>query len=80
MEIMIYLANTLYVIAYFTTDLLRLRLLTVSGASCLAVYFYAGQPEPMWNVVGWNLFFVALNLIQVARVIGSRTTLGTAKP
>ena len=47
--------------------MLRLRLLTTTAAICLAVYFY-DQPEPMLNVVAWNLFFVSLNMIQIVRI------------
>lgn len=77
MDILINAANVLYVIAYFTMDMLRLRLLTVTAACCLAVYFYS-QPEPMLNVVAWNLFFVGLNLVQVGRLMLARRRLAVA--
>ncbi|RYG95970.1 MAG: hypothetical protein EON57_15790, partial [Alphaproteobacteria bacterium] len=60
MDMLINAANVLYVIAYFTTDMLRLRLLTLIAAACLAAYF-ASRPEPLWTVVLWNLFFLSLN-------------------
>jgi hypothetical protein len=47
--------------------------LTVTAATCLATYFYC-QPEPMLTVVGWNMFFIALNLFQIARVLHARKT------
>lgn len=68
MELLINAANILYVVAYFTTDLLRLRVMTLLAAACLATYF-ASQPEPLWNVVAWNLFFLALNLVQLTRLM-----------
>lgn len=68
MEILINAANILYVTAYFTMDMLRLRLLTVMAACCLAVYFYS-QPVPMLNVVAWNVFFILLNLSQIIRLV-----------
>ncbi len=71
MDILINAANVLYVIAYFTMDMLRLRLLTVTAACCLAVYFYS-QPAPMLNVVAWNVFFIVLNLVQVGRLVLAR--------
>ena len=71
MESLIYLANGLYVASYFMSDILRLRLLTVTAASCLATYFYS-LPEPMWTVIGWNTFFICLNLFQIARALVSR--------
>jgi hypothetical protein len=71
MEILINGANLLYVAAYFTTDLLRLRILTMIAALCLSAYFSL-QPEPLLNVVAWNLFFFALNGVQLARIVRSR--------
>jgi hypothetical protein len=71
MEILINAANILYVTAYFTMDMLRLRILTVTAACCLAVYFYS-QPVPMLNVVAWNVFFIVLNLIHIARILLAR--------
>jgi len=71
METLIYVANGLYVASYFMSDILRLRLLTVTAASCLATYFYS-LPQPMWTVIGWNTFFIGLNLFQIARELVSR--------
>ena len=71
MEILINAANILYVTAYFTRDMLRLRFLTVAAACCLAVYFYS-QPVPMLNVVAWNVFFILLNLSQIVRLVLTR--------
>ena len=71
METLVYAANFMYVVAYFMNDMLRLRILTVTAATCLAIYFYC-QPEPMLTVVGWNVFFIALNLCQITRVIQAR--------
>ena len=71
MEILINMANIMYVVAYFTLDILRLRILTTAAAICLAVYFYS-QPAPLMNVVGWNVFFVLLNLVQIGRILKSR--------
>ena len=68
MESLVFAANVMYLIGYFMTDILRLRMLTVAAAACLAVYFYH-QPVPMLTVVGWNILFIALNLLQIARVV-----------
>ena len=71
MDALINLANILYVIAYFTLDMLRLRLLTATATTCLAVYFFC-QPVPMLNIVAWNVFFVCLNLTQIVRLLFAR--------
>lgn len=71
MDLLINAANILYVLAYFTNDLLRVRLMTLVAAACLAAYF-ASRPDPLWTVVAWNLFFLALNLFQLARLLRTR--------
>lgn len=47
MDLLINAANVLYVIAYFTTDMLRLRILTLAAASCLAIYFASLPGTPL---------------------------------
>ena len=71
MNILINAANVLFMLGYFTTDMLRLRLLSVVATSCVVVYFYS-QPEPMMNVVAWNVVFLVLNLVQLAQMLRSR--------
>ncbi len=71
MELMIYMANGLYVASYFMKDILHLRILSVVAALCLVAYFYFRE-EPMLTVVCWNLFFVGVNTFQVARIFLGR--------
>ena len=73
METLVYVANILYLLSYFVQDMLRLRILTVFAATCLVGYFYF-QPEPMMTVVCWNLFFIALNVFQLGRILVERHT------
>ena len=73
METLVYIANILYLLSYFVQDMLRLRVLTVFAATCLVGYFYF-QPEPMMTVVCWNVFFIALNVFQLGRILVERHT------
>lgn len=73
MEILINIANILYILSYFVQDLLRIRLLTVVGATVLVVYF-AIQPEPIMTIIYWNTFFVLLNIFQIGRIVRERQT------
>ena len=66
MELLINLANVLYLLSYFVRDMLRLRLLTVVAAMCLTTYFYF-LPEPLMVAVYWNLGFIGLNLFRITR-------------
>ena len=71
MELLVYVANMLYLVAYAVRDILHLRSLTAVATCCLAVYFY-NLEQPMMTVVNWNLFFVALNAIQPGRIFRER--------
>jgi hypothetical protein len=71
MEALVYTANILYLASYLVKDILHLRLLTIVAACCLVTYFY-NQAEPLMTVVYWNLFFVALNVLQLARIFRER--------
>ncbi len=76
MELLVYVANTLCLVAYAVRDILHLRMLTIVATCCLAVYFY-NQEQPMMTVVYWNIFFMALNAIQLGRIYRER--MGPAK-
>jgi hypothetical protein len=71
MDILIHAANVLYLVSYFTRDILWLRVFTVIAASCLAGYFYFGV-FPLLPAVYWNLVFIVLNLCWIVRLILER--------
>lgn len=71
MDALIYFANSLYLLSYFTRDILYLRVFTIIAACCLTTFFY-NQPEPLMTVVGWNLVFVVLNVYQLTRILLER--------
>jgi hypothetical protein len=68
MDYLIHIANLLYLVSYLMRDVIRLRVLTVVAASCLIPYFYL-QPTPLTAAIGWNLFFIALNVGWIARLV-----------
>lgn len=71
MDALIYVANGLYLLSYLVRDILHLRVLTITAATCLALYF-ASRPEPLMQVVCWNIVFIALNLFQICRILWER--------
>jgi hypothetical protein len=71
MDALVFIANLLYVSSYFVRDVLRLRIFTAIAATILAVYF-GTLPEPLTTVMAWNLFFVGLNVFQIARIVAGR--------
>ena len=68
MDAMIYVANGLNLMSYFVRDILQLRALTIVAVACLAMYFVS-RPEPLMEVVYWNLFFLVLNALQIVRLV-----------
>jgi len=79
MDLLINAANVLYVFAYFTKDMVRLRWLTLVASACLIAYFVS-RPEVLWTVVAWNTFFFALNLFQLGRLLlASRASAAIAR-
>lgn len=71
MDALLYLANGLNLLSYFVRDVLCLRVFTTVAVTCLALYF-AGRPEPLMEVVYWNLFFLLLNVFQIGRILLER--------
>lgn len=75
MDPLVTLANLMYVTAYFVRSVIWLRVFALAGACCLAVYFYT-LPQPLMNVVYWNLFYVSLNAAWIARLLLTRRDAG----
>lgn len=71
MDNLIYVANGLYLASYLVRDILHLRLLTITAVICLALYF-ASRPQPLMEVVYWNVLFLALNVAQIVRLLWTR--------
>ncbi len=67
-ELLIHVANVLYLFAFMVRDILWLRILTVIAAACLIPYFYF-QPEPLLTPIYWNLVFTALNIFWIVRLL-----------
>lgn len=71
MDALIYFANGLYLVSYLVRNILHLRVLTITAATCLALYF-ASRPEPLMEAVYWNLVFILLNLFHIGRILWER--------
>ena len=71
MEALFVAANLTFLTTYLVNDLLRSRVLSGVGTLFLIAYF-ATLDEPMLSVVGWNLLFLALNGVQMGRMLLSR--------
>ena len=67
LEAFIFAANSLYVATYFTERLLRIRVMTLFAGGCLLAY-HVLRPDPILSIIGWNTFFVGLNVVQILRL------------
>jgi hypothetical protein len=68
MDVLVTVANCLFILGYAVKDLLWLRALSFAGATCLAFYF-GFRDEPLMHVAYWNVFFAALNAFWVCLLI-----------
>ncbi len=67
LEILIHVANVLYLLAFLVRDILWLRILTVAASFFLLPYFYL-QPSPLMTPIYWNLAFTSLNAYWIVRL------------
>jgi len=71
MQHFIHLANVLLLASFLVRDILWLRLLNVLAGVAFIVYFAAASP-PSWAPVGWNALFLAINVVQIQRLLMER--------
>ncbi|MBO9444627.1 cyclic nucleotide-binding domain-containing protein [Ruegeria sp. R14_0] len=70
-DILVNSANVVYLFSYSVRDILKLRILTVLGGGLLLPYFYL-QTSTLWVPIGWNVFFIFINLYWIARLLAER--------
>lgn len=71
LDVLITVANLIYLCSYAVRDILWLRILTVVGATLLLPYYYF-QAEPLWAAIGWNSVFIAINIFWIVRLLLDR--------
>ena len=67
MEVFGHLSFVLLGAAYMTRDVITLRCVAIGGLSA-AVVFQFFRPVPLWLPLRWNLVFVGINAVWVARL------------
>lgn len=67
----LHIANVLLLIAYTVRDILWLRLFALAS-SLIAIPYFALQPTPLWEAIGWSTLFAAINLFQSWRLFLER--------
>ena len=77
-EFCIYIANVVYLISFLARDILWLRLLTCV-ALLLGIVFFTCQPAPLYGPTIWHVAFLAINGVQISRLLVERRQLMLAK-
>ena len=71
LDVLLSVANIIYLLSYSVRDILWLRILTVVGASLLLPFYYF-QPEPLWAPIAWNLVFISINVVWITKLLMER--------
>lgn len=68
---LIHVANVLLLLSFLVRDILWLRLLNVAAGIAFIAYLSSGTPF-VWAPVAWNALFLAINFVQIWRLILER--------
>ncbi len=63
------LAFLLVAFSFMVKDMLWLRALSITASLCSIVYNSNAALNPLWVPIGWNLFFISLNIYHVVKII-----------
>lgn len=69
------LGNVSYVLiafSYLVTNMLWLRVLAIVGLVAESVYFYVAGSGSLWVAIGWSVVFLAINTVQLLRLVRER--------
>jgi hypothetical protein len=69
----IHFGNGLAVIAMGSSDMLELRTFSMCSSTCGVAYNLL-QPKPLWVPVGWGVFFICGQAVQIVRLLLSKTS------
>ncbi len=71
LDVLVNVANVVYLASYSVRDILWLRCLTIVGGTLLLPYYY-WQVHPLWAAIGWNLVFISINIFWVVKLLIER--------
>jgi len=67
-----HLAFALIALSFLVRDILWLRALSIAASLASISYSYFAPSKPLWIVIGWNVVFIGLNLVQIAILFRER--------
>lgn len=60
-------------VAYLLRDILWLRFLTILSCFAGIAFNYLVPATPLWTVIGWNILFAVINIVQIVIIIRERS-------
>jgi hypothetical protein len=60
-----HLAFALILISFLLRDIVWLRAISISASLAAIAYNYFAPAKPLWLVIGWNIVFIAVNVVQI---------------
>jgi hypothetical protein len=69
MDVMLHIANVLFLLAYLVRDILWLRIITVIATASLIPYYFCCAVSPLYGPILWNSLFISVNLVQIVLLI-----------
>ncbi|MEO6259536.1 MAG: cyclic nucleotide-binding domain-containing protein [Thermoanaerobaculia bacterium] len=67
-----HLAFALIALSFLVRDVLWLRALSIAASFASISYSYFAPARPLWLVIGWNVVFIALNVVQIGLLLRER--------
>ena len=68
------LAFILVACSFMVKDILWLRSISITASLCSIIYNYNVAGNPLWVPIGWNSFFISLNLYHSLKIVyGNRS-------
>ena len=71
LEIVANISYGLLLASYIMRDILWLRVLTVVSL-CFEIPYYYFRPDPLWDGIGWDVAFIAINVYWIGRLVYDR--------
>ena len=64
-------SNIVFLVAFSTRDVLKLRILSLVGEGVILPYYYL-QTETLWPPIFWSLAFMAVNAVRIVATVLER--------
>ncbi|MGQ0622157.1 MAG: cyclic nucleotide-binding domain-containing protein [Panacagrimonas sp.] len=77
-----YLANAAFVLlalSYVIRDILYLRIIAIVASCFMIAFNVMAYPQPIWVIIYWNIAFMSINSVHIARLLRARSTWGLSE-